>query len=193
MKINPSLKLFLTTKLVLTLFVFSVFNCKTKTPLLRTNKISTTEKWKTLDLPNYSVSYPATWENIIDKSLTYSFILTAPTDSGNDAFAENVSLKIQDGAGKDINLDKLMKDCEFEVKTALNNPHIIKSKRQKKGNKEFHKILYTGDHLRFHLKCEKYCFVSNGKAYVLTFQSEKTQFDRYKKTGERIMESFELK
>lgn len=187
------MKTSLTIILALTIFVFSVFNCKTKTNLLRTNKILTTEKWKTLDLPNYSVSYPATWENIIDKSQTYSFILSAPADSGNDAFAENVNLKIQDGAGKDINLDKLIKDCEFEVKTTLNNPHIIKSKRQKKSKKEFHKILYTGDYLRFHLKCEKYCFVSKDKAYVLTFQCEKTKFDSYKKTGEMIMESFELK
>jgi hypothetical protein len=75
----------------------------------------------------------------------------------------------------------------------LTNSDLIESKRIKKSNAEFHKLIYTGDQGVFHLKFEQYYWVIDSKAYVLTFTSEEEKFATYSETGEKILNSFSIK
>jgi hypothetical protein len=149
--------------------------------------------WKTLNQSNYSIQYPATWELNQSGQMGTSFILFSPLESEQDKFKENVNLLIQDLRGKNIDLNKYTEISEGQIKTMATNSNLIESKRLKTESGEYHKIIYSADQGIFHLKFEQYYWVTNDKAYVLTFTSEQNRFDSFKETGEKILNSFKLK
>ena len=73
------------------------------------------------------------------------------------------------------------------------NYTLIENKRINKNNDEFHKVIYVVDNGFYLLQFEQYFRVSDDKAYVLTFTSEKEKFETYRGTGEKILNSFLLK
>ncbi len=147
-------------------------------------------EWKTLDKPNFSIQYPATWELNQSGQMGTSFILFSALESDQDKFRENINLLIQEG--KNIDLNKFTEISESQIKTLATNAHIIESKRLKK-DIEYHKIIHTADQGIFHLEFEQYYWVINDKAYILTFSAEHTKFENFKTTGEKILNSFKLK
>ena len=77
--------------------------------------------------------------------------------------------------------------------TFITEGKIISEERIKIGDSEYHKIIYTGKQGVFDLQFEQYYQIKNEKAYVLTLTCEKTQFEKYRKTGEKILRSFVLR
>ena len=150
-------------------------------------------EWKTLVQSNYSIEYPSTWELNKGGQMGTSFILFSPLDSEKDTFKENVNLMVQDLGKENIDLNRYTEISEGQIKTLLTNSDLIESKRIKKSDGEFHKIIYTGDQGVFHLKFEQYYWVIDSKAYVLTFTSEEEKFATYSETGEKILNSFSIK
>jgi hypothetical protein len=92
-----------------------------------------------------------------------------------------------------IDLGKYVEISEGQIKTMITSGVIVESKRQKSGDYDFQKILFTGKQGIFDLKFEQYYFVDKQKAYVLTLTCEINEFDQYKETGEKILNSFKLK
>lgn len=154
---------------------------------------NTMSEWKTLAQTNYSIEYPSTWELNKGGQMGTSFILFSPLDSEKDTFKENVNLMVQDLGKENIDLNRYTEISEGQIKTLLTNSDLIESKRIKKSNAEFHKLIYTGDQGIFHLKFEQYYWVIDSKAYVLTFTSEEEKFATYSETGEKILNSFRIK
>ena len=81
---------------------------------------------------------------------------------------------------------------ESKLMTILTNFNLIESKRSV-DKVEFHKIIFTGDQGNYKLKFEQYIWIKGIKGYVLTFAAEQDQFDNYKETGEKILNSFKIK
>jgi hypothetical protein len=75
----------------------------------------------------------------------------------------------------------------------VTNGKIIESKRINHNGLELHKLIYSGTHGVFSLKTEQYYIVRDEKAFVVTFVSEEDQFDKYKMTGEAMLQSFKIK
>jgi len=148
------------------------------------------EDWKTLTQDNYSFQYPSNWELDTSGQLGTSFILFSPQESEEDPFQENVNLLIQDLTGMNIDLDQFTAISEEQVKSLGTNSNLIESKRMKSGNTAYQKIIYTADQGLFHLQHEQYYWMINEHAYILTLTTEQHQFDNYKETGERILNSF---
>ena len=155
--------------------------------------VSTINEWKTLDHPNYVIQYPQNWEFNNSGLMGTSFVFFSALESPDDKFKENVNLLIQDLPDKSIDLDKYTDISEKQIKIMITNSGIIESKRIKKGNAEYQRIIYTGDQGSFHLKFEQYYFISNNKAYVLTLTTEEDKFESFKETGENVLNSFRLK
>jgi hypothetical protein len=149
--------------------------------------------WLLLNESSYSIQYPENWE--LDKSgkMGLNLILLTKLSSEQDQFRDNVNLLIQDLRGQDINLDKYVEISEGQIKTMMNNSNIIESNRLNENGSEFQKIIYTGDLGVYKLKFEQYYWVKNEKAYALTLTCELNQFETYKVTGEKILNSFRLK
>ena len=149
--------------------------------------------WKTIDENTYSVQYPENWELNTDKSMGTSFILFTQQTSTDDKFRENVNLIIQNLEGYNLNLDDYVSISEEQINKMVTNGKIIESKRLFKNNSEFQKVIFTGDQGIFNLKFIQYYFIKDEKAFVLTFTSEVTQYEKYKLISDKILASFILK
>jgi hypothetical protein len=121
-----------------------------------------------------------------------SFVLFSQQSSEQDQFKENVNLIIQDLSEYDLDLDKYVEISEGQIKTMITDGKIIESKRNTRNALDFQKVVYTGKQGVLNLKFEQYYWVEDEKAYVLTFTAEENQFDAYKTTGEKILNSFEF-
>jgi hypothetical protein len=149
--------------------------------------------WKTIDENTYSVQYPENWELNTDKSMGTSFILFTQQTSTDDKFRENVNLIIQNLEGYNLNLDDYVAISEEQINKMVTNGKIIESKRLFKNNSEFQKVIFTGNQGIFKLKFVQYYFIKDEKAFVLTFTSEVTQYEKYKLISDKILASFILK
>jgi hypothetical protein len=149
--------------------------------------------WKTINENTYSVQYPDNWELNSEKSMGTSFILFTQQTSTDDKFRENVNLIIQNLEGYNLNLDDYVSISEEQINKMVTNGKIIESKRLFKNNSEFQKVIFTGDQGIFNLKFIQYYFIKDEKAFVLTFTSEVTQYEKYKLISDKILASFILK
>lgn len=154
---------------------------------------TTKEGWTTKALDNYSIQYPQDWEFDDSGQLGTQFLIFSPQKTAADAFRENINLFVQDLTDKGIDLDKFVEITEEQVKTFFTGGKILSSERIKSGDSEYHKIVYIGKQGKYDLKFEQYYQIVNEKAYVLTLTCELSQFEKYQKTGEGILNSFKLK
>ena len=152
----------------------------------------TTETWNNFSEDNYAITYPSSWALDTSGQMGTVLILFAPSESDSDLFKENINLIIQDIATYKLDLDAYAKLSTEQIKTMITNSKILENKKIKQGNNEYQKVTYTGDLQSYHLTFEQYYWVTEGKAYVLTFTSEQSKFKQYKETGEKILNSFAL-
>lgn len=151
-----------------------------------------TEDWNTIKKDDYSIDYPKDWELNESGQMGTSFILTSPLYSQKDQFKENVNLLVQDLTGYNLDLDRYVEISEGQIKTMITDAKIIESKRIPDQNLDYQKVIYTGKQGIYHLKFEQYYWVVGHKAFVLTLTCEEAQFNDYKLTGEKILNSFKL-
>jgi len=149
--------------------------------------------WKTINQSNYSLKYPSTWEPDESEQMGTKLILFSALESSTDTFRKNVNLIIQDLTGYNLDLDGYSKMSEDQIKKIISNSQIIESARTRSNSNPCYKIIYTGDQGGFHLKFEQYYFVISNKAYVLTFTAEQNNFEKFKDTGEGILNTFKIK
>lgn len=149
--------------------------------------------WKSIDENGYSIQYPDSWD--VDKSGTMgmSFMILSKQTSPQDQFRENVNLLIQDLTGQNINLEKFVALSHSQIKTMVVDGNILENKTLNSGGKEYQRVVYSGDLNQFKFKFQQYYWVIQDKAYILTLTCEAGQFDTYHETGEKIMNSFNLK
>lgn len=157
------------------------------------NHTEDSTEWKFISEDNYKIEYPSNWD--VDNSgiMGTSFMLFSPVSNELDKFKENVNLLIQDLTGYDMNLDQYVEISEGQIATLITEGEIISSERKKQGEKEYHKVIYTGKQGIFDLKFEQYYWVMDNQAFILTLTCEEDEFYNYQETGEKILNSFEIK
>ena len=117
------------------------------------------------------------------------FYLFTQKESSEDNFAENVNLMIQNLETLNIDLNKFVEISENQIKTY---GKLIESKRSKINQNECHIFIYEGLMNDFELKFLQYDFVKNNKAYILTYTSKKTDFEKFYIQMEKVMKSFKI-
>tara|TARA_B100000809_G_scaffold104252_1_gene102796 strand:- start:6179 stop:6730 length:552 start_codon:yes stop_codon:yes gene_type:complete len=150
------------------------------------------DNWELLTENNYSIKHPSYWELNKSGQLGTSFILFSPASSEEDQFKENVNLLIQDLTDLHFNLDEYVQLSLNQIKEIATDAKSIESEKVPSGNSNYQKVIYTANQGDFLLKFEQYYWVQNNKAYVLTLTCEKDQFDAFKMTGEKILNSFKI-
>jgi len=179
------------TLLVLTTLLLSLLACGQAKEKNTQTKIQ--NDWISLDENGYSIQYPGDWDLNKSGQMGTSFILLSKQSSAEDQFRENVNLLIQDLTGMNIDLNKYVEISEGQIKTMVTNGNLLESKRLNANGTEFQRVIYSGDQGVYKLKFEQYYWIKNTKAYVLTLTGEISQFDIYKETGEKILNSFRMK
>jgi hypothetical protein len=190
---------------VLTLLSYLV--CGQITTETAVGKIAIASNWKKLDRVNYSIRYPSNWDleqkedQTSDAVMFYPFTILSPIESPADKFRENVNLVVEQLAGRkidgvdggNITLDKYAELSTNQLKLEMSNFQIVETKKVASNRRKYHKTVFTWDYEAFKLKVEQYYWVANGKAYVLTFTTERDKFPKFRETGEKILNTFTLK
>ncbi len=184
------IRLYILLILILTANTIAFAQAQTDTTA---NEIDLPSEWKTLEGDKFEIKYPPNWT--VDKSglMGSSFILFSELSDETDNFKENVNLLIQDLGAYELTLDQYVEISENQIKTLITNGKIISSERMKDGEAEYQKVIYTGKQGIYDLQFEQYYMLIAKKAFVLTFTSEESQFNNYRKVGEKILNSFKIK
>lgn len=157
------------------------------------NSIIVQNKWKLLDEDRYSIEYPDDWVEDKSGDSGTSFVLFSPLSSNQDKVRENINLMIQDLKGQNINLDKYVAITEKQIKTLMTNGNILESTRINSNGVSSHKFVYSGKMRGFDFKFLQYVWILGEKAFLLTLTCEANEFDKYRETGEKIINSFKIK
>lgn len=151
-----------------------------------------TTDWNTTQKDTYLFDYPKDWELDESGQMGTSFILFSPLSSQNDQFRENVNLLVQDLTGYNLDLDRYVEISEGQIKTMITNGKLSESERVTNQSLDYQRVIYTGKQGIFNLKFEQFYWVVGDKAFVLTLTCEESQFDDYRLTGEKILNSFKI-
>lgn len=162
-----------------------------------------TSDWQTFNRNNYSVKYPVDWDlqqsdnlesgTVVSKTVRSQFVVLSQIESPQDRFRENVNLVIEDLNGQKPNLDEYSRAADSQLKLMMKNCKILESKKVNKGSQQHYKTIWTWEYQTIPLKVEQYRWLSDGKAYVLTFTSEQNKFAQFQQVGKKILDTFTLK
>jgi hypothetical protein len=130
---------------------------------------------------------------VVNKTVRSQFAVLSQLESPQDRFRENVNLVIEDLNGQKLNLDEYSRVADSQLKLMMKNCKILESKKVNKGFQHHYKTIWTWEYQTISLKVEQYRWLSDGKAYILTFTSEQYKFAQVQQVGEKILNTFTLK
>ena len=144
--------------------------------------------WQTIDRADFSIRYPSDW-TLQPESENAVFYLYAPAESDGDHFRENVSLVVEVLPNGKYDADSYVKEA-----VKLLQVQVTKNERVEWAGHVGRRLVYT-QRPAFDIVTtnELYVWVINGKAYLLAFSCEEGNDGEQAVTGQRILQTFELK
>ena len=144
--------------------------------------------WQIIDRADFSIRYPSDW-TLQPESENTIFYLYAPAESDGDRFRENVSLVVEV-----LPSGKYDADSYVEEAIKLLQVQVTKNERVEWAGHVGRRLVYTQrPTLDIVTTNELYVWVINGKAYLLAFSREEGNDGEQAVTGQRILQTFELK
>lgn len=144
--------------------------------------------WQTIDRADFSIRYPSDW-TLQPESENAVFYLYSPAESDGDRFRENVSLVVEILPSGQYDADSYVEEA-----VKLLQVQVTKNERVVRAGHEGRRIIYTQrPALDLVTTNELYVWVINGKAYLLAFSREEGNDGDQAVTGQRILQTFELK
>ena len=144
--------------------------------------------WQTIDRSDFSIRYPSDW-TLQPESENAVFYLYAPAESDGDRFRENVSLVVEV-----LPSGKYDADSYVEEAIKLLQGQVTTNERVEWASHVGRRLVYTQrPALDIVTTNELYVWVINGKAYLLAFSREEGNDGEQAVTGQRILQTFELK
>ena len=144
--------------------------------------------WQTIDRADFSIRYPSDW-TLQPESENAVFFLYAPAESNGDRFRENVSLVVEV-----LPNGKYDADSYVEEAVKLLQVQVTTNERVEWAGHVGRRLVYTQrPALDIVTMNELYVWVINGKAYLLAFSREEGNDGEQSITGQRILQTFELK
>ena len=144
--------------------------------------------WQTIDRPDFSIRYPSDW-TLQPESENAVFYLYAPAESDGDRFRENVSLVVEVLPSGQYDADSYVEEA-----VKLLQIQVTKNERVEWAGHVGRRLIYTQrPALDIVTTNELYVWVINGKAYLLAFSREEGNDGEQAITGQRILQTFELK
>ena len=144
--------------------------------------------WQTIDRAECRIRYPSDW-TLQPESENAVFYLYAPAESDGDRFRENVSLVVEI-----LPNGKYDADSYVEEAVKLLQVQVTKNERVEWAGHVGRRLVYTQrPALDIATTNELYVWVINGKVYLLAFSREEGNDGEQAVTGQRILQTFELK
>ncbi|TMI85792.1 MAG: hypothetical protein E6H10_02155 [Bacteroidetes bacterium] len=175
-----------TMKLILTLTLLSFTFCSR-------SQADKSSQLTSLVKENYKIEYPKSWTLDTSGLVGSELFVFSPLENDTDKFKENVSLIIQNLAGQNIDLDKYKEISEKQIASMAANGKLFESSKAQTEKGNFYRLRYAMNQGNFKLIITSYCYIKDEKAYLITFTSEIDKYERYKKTGDKILDSFQFR
>jgi len=159
-----------------------------------TTAIFAQDGWKTYQKDNYSINYPSNWEYSDQKpEPTIAFIFMSPEASQTkDSFRERVNLTIENLVHEDLTLEEYTEKVLQQVKQ-VPNAKMVSALPVTIGDIEATNIIWSAElGGGMNLKFNQLFTVKDRVAYVLTFASTTTEYERYEKDAIMILNSFKF-
>lgn len=159
-----------------------------------TTAIFAQDGWKTYQKDNYSINYPPNWEYSDQKpEPTIAFIFMSPEASQTkDSFRERVNLTIENLVHEDLTLEAYTEKVLQQVKQ-VPNAKMASALPVTIGDIEATNIIWSAElGGGMNLKFNQLFTVKDRVAYVLTFASTTTEYERYEKDAIMILNSFKF-
>jgi hypothetical protein len=100
---------------------------------------------------------------------------------------------IQDLHDQDIDLEKYRLISESQIETAFEGAILIQSELVDSPRGERYELEYTVRVNDRDMHVTSYCYILNGKAYLITFTAEETSFEAFSKIRLLMLNSFKFK
>lgn len=150
-------------------------------------------EWKKHSTSKFSITYPDNWALDLSGNFNAEFFLFSEKEGGDDQFIENINLMIQDLKGLGLDLKAYTELTVKQVNEMLTDGEIVENKTFTKNGKSYQRLSYTGIQNEMDIYFLQYFWIVKEKAFILTFVSEMDSLEKFEKTAEQIMNSFDLK
>ena len=152
-------------------------------------------EWITYRADKYRIKYPENWQLILyDSGKTFSLL----SPQSNDSLSDDIHLLIEDLDEDERILDSYTRLWVSNIKEVC--PKVsIKTNKLLDGKRE---VIYTAAfakqrgrfkfYYKFKRKCKEYCWVKNGKGYILRFNASQDTFESLVQEATGIMDSFKI-
>lgn len=148
------------------------------------------DDYKMFSKNGFEISYPDGWRVDTSGTMNSKVFFFSPLEGPEDKFSENLNVMMQNLGGHQIDIQKYKEISEQQIKVMFSDGRLLESKVVDNNGREEYRLLYEFSQGIFKLKVSAICFIKNDMAYLATFTSEMSKFERYQKTAERMLVSF---
>ncbi len=156
--------------------------------------INAQTRWKTYETSDYSIQYPPKWELNTKNDINVAgvdFQLIAPDDD-ESAMVQLVISETEADSFDDIDIKAYQKELPKLLNSMLKKFSLIESKELRNSSGTYIRLTFTFEHMT-KMKAIYYIFIADGACYTLEFMVPQKDFEKYKKTGEDILNTFRIK
>lgn len=165
-------------KIKLILFILLIFyGCKSldnKNESLLDNKFLKYEN----KLNKIIIYYPENWEKL-DNKLGTLVAFRSPLENKEDNFQDNFNIVIEDIDINKMTLEKYNDFSILQLKKLFNNLEIIISEQVLINNNNAYKNLFKMQQGIYNLKTQQIYLLKRNKAYIFTFTSTESDYEKY--------------
>jgi hypothetical protein len=148
------------------------------------------DDFKTFSKSDFKISYPGGWRVDTSGMMNTKVFFFSPLEGPEDKFGDNLNVMVQNLAGHQIDIQKYKEISEQQIKVMFSDGKLLESKVVSGNGREEYRLSYEFSQGIFKLKVSALCFIKNDMAYLATFTSEISKFERYRQTAEKMLTSF---
>lgn len=162
-----------------TLTIFAIISC------------STAINWRTYtdSLNHFKINYSDKW---VKQNTNGAIAFLSPKEGESDLFQENVNIMFQDLSKQPINLDQYTEITRKQVLENLGSSAIVSLKDATLAGQKAKEFVYNMEYNGRKLKMKQYWFIKSETAYILTYTSEPSQYEKYEDIATETMQSFKF-
>lgn len=138
----------------------------------------------------FRISYPIDWE-YKENQYAASVIFFSPKSNDLDIFRENVSVVVQDIAGKDYTIEQFSEMAIDQMsKLFKGRMEILKNKSTRLAGRPAHLFMYVGNEMDNEVQFLHVWTLYKGKVYQLTYTGNESEFSKFLLKARMMIRSF---
>jgi len=148
------------------------------------------DDFKAFSKSGFEIFYPDGWRVDTSGTMNSKVFFFSPLEGPEDKFSENLNVMIQNLGGHQIDIQKYKEISEQQIKVMFSDGKLLESKVVDNNGREEYRLSYEFSQGIFKLKVSAICFIKNDMAYLATFTSEMSKFERYQEVANKMLVSF---